>query len=580
MSKLFVTNNKILFEKTKSVIEDSVFKVSFEYNSNNLFVLSTQKLQVEGMNYYQSRNGFIVQTGTMVCKLCDFSNRLEYIYDRFDGNVKNIRNLMYGNYAVIIYKDNMLYCFTETTACYDLFYTHDDSSWFISNSLYDITKIFGSRLSINRLNVLEEVARFMILNNETYFDDVYRLDGFEYLKIDSVALNLVTLNYEVKHYSLSDLDNNIETLVKELKCVSKTMTANLGNPTLGATGGLDSRISLASYLSVGARPLLTYGFGNSFLAPSKEGDVEVDKMFTKKFNLDFDLKSWNETVPLDKNWIEYTQKYGYVVYSGCEDAYKFYTNKKQSFVIFGYMGEFFREFDWLKNIEGDYVALSQYINKFHIEPNAGIFANFPELYNHVYKKWEKLCMKRGLNPNKIQKEDLFWINLEYRHRADSVMLNFLNLFKYSHYLLSEYTVLSNSYVPIAKKFNAEYMLRILNELCPEILDIPIFSHCQFQLFDSANLCLKTMPIPLVKRLKELVPMPIKNALKKHGIYRNKAQDIYGPVYDLLSKDDNEDKIKRLFKIGDLSFIKTNPDPMFVVSAIYIVKTLENSGLKI
>jgi len=158
------------------------------------------------------------------------------------------------------------------------------------------------------------------------------------------------------------------------------------------------------------------------------------------------------------------------------------------------------------------------------------------------------------------------------------MKHFINLFKYSHYLLSEYNILSQSCVPIESKYNAGYMLKLINELFPNALDVPIFSHSVMQTFNRREMKLEPLKKSYLVKAKSILPYKLKIILKEKGIYKNKAMDNYVPVYDLLNDSNNRIFVEKLFGCNDLSFIKANPDPTFLVSTIYLGKYFEKLGL--
>lgn len=576
MSKLFLTNSKQWYSSVKETLKGQPFRISFDY-TNKIYAVSTHKLLVHNENAFSlNTQDFILVNGTYIYKgNSDISLLANALRNNID--ICEIRKNSYGNYCVAMKNREHIYVFTEESNCYDVFYYSDGLNWLISTSLADMAKVLRGCLSINRLNVLEEISRYMIINDETYFNEIKKLGANQFIHIIDGTFCVENLS-RTQIREFVNIEENIQSITSTIKEVALNFYSNYGDPSLGATGGLDSRMNLAAYLSIGSKPSLAYGFGNSLLAPSMEGDVEIDKQLSESFDLTFTLSEWNETKPIDKLWDEQILKYGSTIYDGCEDAFKFYTRPEEPFLIFGYMGEFFREFEWLKNIKKETIKIQDYIDRFHVEPNDSLFQTFPDLYNHVLNKWKIICEKNNIDPEHIKKEDLYYINMEYRHRADSVMVNNINRFKYAHYLLSEISILSQSYVPIDYKYDAQYMLRIIKSLYPHILEIPFFSHCKKQVFDSHTNKLKPTPDSIMSRIKKIIPKSIKSYAKSHGYYSSPDSQQYQFIYDYIQSDNNINKLCRLFNTDDLTFIRSNPDPLFTLRALMTMRMFDHIGI--
>ena len=377
-----------------------------------------------------------------------------------------------------------------------------------------------------------------------------------------------------------DSETRVKDIAKDMKYVAGVMSQNFGQTTLGCTGGFDSRMTLAAYLSAGIKPKIAYGYGNSRVAESKVGDVEVNKEYSNRYGLDFHLAAWNETDPLDKLWDEYIQKFGRLIYDGCEDTYSFYTNKDDLFLSFGYMGEFYREPDWSKAIEPDNMTLDDYLWKNHADIfNKNIIEACPILLQHWIKKWRKLNEEHGILSDSFKKEDLFWINLAYRHSADSHMVNLINQYKYAHYLMSEIKIIRNSYLNFEEKYNGRFMIKILKELYPDILQVPFFSHCQKMKFNESLMQLEQQyTIRMRSFISSFFPYSIKQFIKKllkPGIVDTSYID---EVMSLLYKDENDMKLRQLVGEDAFKAITIQKNHSFLLRGIILCKTFDYLGI--
>ncbi|MGL5058021.1 MAG: hypothetical protein ACRC6A_11750 [Fusobacteriaceae bacterium] len=71
-----------------------------------------------------------------------------------------------------------------------------------------------------------------------------------------------------------------------MKKQSEMVVKNYKNVATNMTGGLDSRMVLASYLAIGAKPILLYGIGNSFSTNTYKEDLKI------KYNLELIIMNW------------------------------------------------------------------------------------------------------------------------------------------------------------------------------------------------------------------------------------------------------------------------------------------------
>ncbi|RJU31717.1 hypothetical protein DXA05_06135 [Bacteroides sp. AM54-2NS] len=287
-------------------------------------------------------DGFVIENGTIVYNKKNDITILEDIFQAYNANINAIRNDTLGNYVLGIFKEDVLTVFTEQSNCYDVFYYVDNDIWAISSSLYDLVEPLKEKLSINKLNVLEWFSRHAILNDETVFNEIKRLSGEQCIQIINDQFSIKELGLPIKKITSENYANNILEIASIMKSDAEIFSNCLGDPTLGATGGLDSRMCLAAFLAAGSKPKLTYGLGNSILAISKKEDKEIDKLFSDKFHLTFEEYPWNETLPLDKYWDYYTSLYGdgIFVYQGCDDAMKYFENLVSHMLFMGIGGSY------------------------------------------------------------------------------------------------------------------------------------------------------------------------------------------------------------------------------------------------
>lgn len=527
MSKFFITNNKEISEKIIKEINSSEFKLCFNTQCDNIFAFATQKLKVPHTNSLEINNDFIITNGTLIYKEGNKIENWKQLYNDYNNNIKVIRQSSIGNYAICIKKGNSIDIWGEESGAFNIFYYNEKGIFLVSNSLYDLAKLIKEKISINELNVIEEAAQFTILGDETIFNEIKRLSGTQHINIQDNSFNIIEekILYPVLNIDAKKCAFNVATILKQK---ANSIYNSLGNPGINMTGGLDARISLAAYLSVSSKPFLNYGIGNTGLTNTKDEDLRIDLLFQKKYGLDLRIGSWRTPTPLNRDWEYYISKYGFgaYVYSASADVMNYYENSQGNIMTFGFGGELYRNLPWIENRTKTYFNVDEFIDEYYITGDAKLMTqDIPNYREHIKKKIIKLCERYNLNPSHIDNVDNFYLLVEYRKTADSKILNLVNMMKFSNLLLMEKECLENARVDIENMNQSKFMLQIINNLSRDILDIPIFSHCQSRIYDKASESLlperKPLKILIKQNIKHIIPPILLNYIRKNIQYNHK-----------------------------------------------------------
>lgn len=392
-----------------------------------------------------------------------------------------------GNYGIIIIDDKKINMFVDNNNIYKLYYYLDNETgtFFISDLVYDIGKK-NKNLKINQLNFLEFSFQASILCNETIFDEVYSIDGREVIYYNLDKNNILKKNKKIQINKKYLTEKEMSILLKEM---SLNIKENFNNIALNMTGGIDSRIILASFLSVGIKPTLLYGIGNSIITNTRMEDFEIVKEISKKYNLELYVMNWNDNF---EDWDHLIKKYGeyFCIYGGSKNVFEEYKYlvQKYDFIEFGLFGETFRNLDFMDNEKEKKInskkLIDTYMNKLEVNKNENeILIKYK---NNLEKKLKRIARIEKI---KIEKEIDFYDYLKiyryYRYSGDSVMCNLINkMGGNSMSILSTFKIQNYiSNVPIRYKENYKYIINLLKELEPSILNIPIFSHCAMRYYN-------------------------------------------------------------------------------------------------
>lgn len=510
MSKFFITNNQGLSQRIMQDVEESAYQASFVFNEDGIYAVSTKKLAVDNVNGKRCGDGFTIVTGTL-----SYGNgmpvnetTLHRIYQEFENNVNFIRQDCLGNYGISIYKNKVLYVFGEIPGFYNIYYYKKDNDWLISNSLYDIAIVLKDRITLNKMALLESIVQEGILLGDTYFNEIHRLCGFNYLRIERESVQVIE---DECLYPLAEgsLDNKVKRFTDLLHNYAQKMVLAFGDPAISMTGGLDARMVLSSYLSADANPHLYYGTGNSFITNTYNEDKEIDIAFSEKYGLVFHDEKWGTPIPLDKYWDDYLEIFGfsYDTYAGSKEVNESIINTPCDHFTYGYCGELFRSLPWIESRTKPFFTIDEYAEEFYVPQKLkNEIVEVGEYMSYIKNKISIICEHYLLDPNHIPNEDIFYLSLERRKSADSVMLNHVNLIKYCSYILGQYGCLVAGRVTCEEANDSCFMLHCLDTLYPSVLDVPVFSHCTMRNFyrETMRLNPQNRPVSWRDRIKKYV----------------------------------------------------------------------------
>ena len=541
MSKFFITNKSEIAQVISQEIQLSEFDICFEKQSNSIYAFATKKLKINNQNSLSLQDDFVITNGMLLYKNGNSIENWKQLYNDYTFNIPNIRSQSCGNYAVCIKKGKVIDIWGEEFGGFNIYYYNDKNSYLISNSLYDLAKVLKNKLSINYLNIYEETLQNGILGEETFFNEIKRLSGNQYLHI-KVDDEILTVNELPLLYPICKEDSMVcaEKVSKILSNRAQTIKKVIGNPSINMTGGLDARISLATYLSVGAKPFLNYGVGNTGLTNTKIEDLNIDMIFRDRYNLDLRIGSWITPNPIDKHWEYYISKYGFLstVYAGSDDVMKFFENSQGNIITFGYAGELYRNLPWIENRKKNYFSIDEFIDEYYITGDVYEMShNIPNYREHIKNKLLKICNRYHLDPNHIANVDNFYFLLEYRKVADTKLLNLCNMIKFSNLLLSEQECLKNIRVEISDMYSSKFMLTIINKLYPDALEVPVFSHCSTRKYVKSTGILSSEKKSIKSYIVPLFPHKFRAYIKKSikGVEVKNKERIESFIKDLLNK---------------------------------------------
>lgn len=533
MAKTFISNVKSFYEGSKKASINAGFKLFSEVVGSDEYLIAFNKMRVGNENLVLFDTGYISVSGTFIYKDRIGSVGLELLYSDFGGDVAEVRKELVGNYLITIKSNGVIYVFGDENDIFNINYYVENGSWIISNDLLSIASQVSDSVVLNELNLIEQCFQNTILDNGTIFQQINRLKGSEYIEIDCKANSFIVKNI-VGFFTRKDNRNiDFKACCKEFSQLlinnAESIKSNFQNITISMTGGLDSRVVLASYLAAGVKPKLVYGVGNSPLTNTNIEDLEINSILKNRFDLNFTRMNWDSIFPIDKYWDDYADKYGMLstIYSASPNVNRSFEELKGTeFIDFGYFGEPLRNIDWIENMKEDYFTLDAYLDDFYINKSLKSFYDkekYDDFREHLFQKISHICVRYGLDSGAIHKNDFQILHNEYRKGADTALLNFVNYSFYSINLLSVEEV--ETYVvnlDVMNKEKSKFTINVLHNIYPDIIDVPMFSHCNTYVVNKRKLYLERS----FKTFSKDILRNFLNRLSSRGALLDKIKGVY------------------------------------------------------
>jgi hypothetical protein len=537
MARLVLTNNK---SKLNMAIKRNInagFGDYSQYVSNKCFLAMHKKRIKKIENFIEKPNGdFCCIAGTGIYMNATGEEALDFIYRDFENDIESIRKKIIGNYVIAIKKNNRIVVFVDKYQVLKVYYYNIDGNWFITNSLADIGNVLD-QINIHEYSFIQETMLAGTIGTQAIFQNVFRLFGHQYIEIDcrDNHFTIKEMPYSRKRRNFDG--RSIESAVSEYADIVRAkfaIVANIfgSNIRIHQTGGLDNRTVFSAFMAVGCKPGIVYGIGNSIITSTKNEDLLICKEFQKIFRLDFYEMNWKENY-LDgyQHWSDLFNRYGFSVriYGGNRNFFNEYEGRIPEYPDFmecGYFLENLRLREWALKRRKEKFTIDEFVDEYLLGGAYGAISgnkNFYPQYN-IFKDYLVGEFKKYISLYQISEDNQISLNtfdqVRWIHsrNCDSAMVNFLNEFAPSIAMFSLPELHEFPFdVPAAWRANGRFQVMLINELYPNALSIPIFSHCKRQVFSRNDFSLKAEN-SFARSAKEIlnkfsVPKYVRNILK-------------------------------------------------------------------
>lgn len=546
MARIILTNNESKFNKAIKRNVHAGFDDYVQHKDTNYFIAAHKKRIKKIDNFIKQAGGdFCCVAGTCIYNNTFGKDALDLIYRDFKNDVESIREKIIGNYVIALKKSNHIIIFVDKYQILKVYYFNIGNDWFITNSLADAGSVLDE-IEIHEFSFMQETMLIGAIGTQSIFQNVFRLFGHQYIEIDCLnnSFTLKKIPYSRKRRNFDG--RTIESAVSEYADLVRSKFAIIANIfgrniRLHQTGGLDNRTVFSAFMSVGCKPKIMYGVGNSILTNTKNEDLLICKAYQKKFGLDFYEMNWRENyIGGNKYWSTLFDRYGFNlrIYGGSRNFFKEYESKIPNYPEFMECGLFLENLrirEWAYNSGKISFSLDDFVEGYLLGVGFGNFYDNRTFYNRYKTLKEHIIdiLKNFITLYKIAENDqisidsfneLEWIATRYSH---SLMVNFLNEFAPSIAMFSLPELHEFPFdVPAIWRANGRFQLMLINSLYPQALNVPIFSHCQKARFEKNTFAI----VPDCSRAQL-----IRAKLKMFGVPEGVLNKI-GKLHSLVSTD--------------------------------------------
>ncbi len=496
MARLSLTSDHAMHLLVLETERTAGYEACDEVSKDSLWLAVHRKRRFPVQNYKSFPNGdFVACAGTLIYKGRIGENALEQLYDDFSGDVEGVRQNALGNYMIAIKQGSTVFVFVDKYEVLKAYYYTKPGIWVIANSLRAVAVAAHSvgAARINELALVEKAFTGAILgSSDTLFRHIRKMLGYEYLQIDlrDSTIQVIPIPYSRRHWHVSDrtIDQLAEEFASSLRDVMGKIAEAFSDIRVMSTGGVDNRLLLAGLLSVGARPGLIHGVGDSTLASTTNEDLEICKAYAARFGLDLHVMNWrSEKEEFAKHWDRLFRAYGFygMLYGGSRSFFREFDGAipgNPDCILPGYFGETIRCRDWLERYKDSSFTIDWLLDR--KLDGAGLRGTLGARYTELREYMRQQLLQHG---DRIGLErdgerypvQAFYILYDSLHRrdADVITSNAINFFCCSLVALSSYNLHELSFdLPLEYRKDDRFILKVIEKLDSRLLDIPFYSH--------------------------------------------------------------------------------------------------------
>lgn len=526
MARWHVTTSEVLHARASEVCDAAELRPCGEDASGGLFVRSYSKRAVDNVNFESfGPDQWVCVAGTLIVDGELGKGALPLLYRRFvEDGLEAARAGAIGHYAVALRRGDSVFAFTDEEATLRLYYASPaPGEHVLSNSLHVVASALGGP-EIDPIGFIAATFHNEAVGEDTFYQGVKRIFGSQLIEIDvpSGGMRVHDVPQRMDELAAEDLVDIARAVTVYADRVRGVFAQIVAQPSVGlnTTGGLDTRTVLAGLVAEGGKPLLMYGVGNSELTNTKTADLHAARQISAALSLPLYEMDWSGRQPhSDEALSSLFRKYGflYTAYSASENflaEMEGGISPYPALQLGGYSPALTNKKPWedahdkfdLEYLVKDVSSYAKYLT-----PKA----------RADYKAYLMQAVRQAVGERSSIEfpwdgatvEQFVRARLHLHLPMASSNPNFFNEFAF---YLSPFFIkrLNDPLVTVPPDFRRDdrFQVRLIHELAPDVLKVPVFSGVQPRVIDTSTFTMRQdIPAALAHGVKRGAPLPVRLA---------------------------------------------------------------------
>ena len=184
------------------------------------------------------------------------------LYEKYKYDFLNKLNGMFS-FAIFDKRTKNIFCARDRYGKKPFFYYFKNNKFIFSSSIKSIIELLGFTPSLNKLALSQYLQYFVPLNENTFYQDIKKLEASTYLTFDENNLNIKKY-YKIKTYKkIHDEDIALKDIEELL--FSSIESRLVGDVEVGSllSGGIDSTLVASLYTKISGKKINTFSVGYS-----------------------------------------------------------------------------------------------------------------------------------------------------------------------------------------------------------------------------------------------------------------------------------------------------------------------------
>lgn len=495
MGKFVISNNKEWHDEIKKNYKDLLELKHYASVEFPIFLTTFQKKNVANENFLLIDSDFITTNGTLIYKEMMGKKSLYALYDDFKNEtdrsniaeaIKILRKNMYGDYAVILSVDNVIYIFGDESGSYPIYYGYKNGQFIVTNTFCNVQAVLKQQVCVEKL-IEYGVCSFNI-GKQTPFNNIYKVREQEYLeyKEGQLTVKKVELNY----YGVGQNDEEAYEALKQELCRINGIRSKFIKRNLSfTTGGIDSRLGFALHEREGDDCTLSVWDGKDIITNGTDKDTEICRQLAELRNKEYRIMdvSMNFEDCMKKMGMKEVLKYGEYcsIYGNNEKWRSIFESddlKDYEWIEFGASNALLKTVSYLEDNWHDGFTEENLIKDVFMR--SGLYGRV-FVYESFINEMKKSLKDDTENEKKKCVEDFDRIFNYYNHaHAGEILSVYANTYVYSFSLFREKRIFDLAMkISYESRANNGVSIRLTRDICPELLDVPYFTHHHTMLYN-------------------------------------------------------------------------------------------------